>query len=511
MSKPEKHILVIFGALGDLTKRKLIPALFELKKQNMLPEDFAIIGTGRTKTSDEEFRNKMRDALEKYSEDQERQKNLVDDFISSLYFCVMDFKNDSDYSGLKKKLEDLEKKLNTAGNVIFYLATPPSLYGIIPIDLAKHGMNDQSDGKGWKKIIIEKPFGYDLKTAKELNAKLLKHYEENQIYRIDHYLGKETVQNILVTRFSNGIFEPLWNRNYIHHVEVTSSENIGVENRGGYYDDSGALRDMIQNHLLQLTGVIAMEPPASFESNAIRDETLKVFQSLRPMKPEDVEKNVIMGQYGKSTIKGEKVPGYREEKGVKKDSRTETFVAMKLFIDNWRWGGVPFYIRTGKRLPTRVTEVVIHFKPTPHQLFGRGETVNDSCNQLVIRIQPDEGILFKIGMKTPGAGYKIQTVNMDFHYSDLKEEPLPPAYERLLHDCMIGDSTLFARADAVEACWQFVQPILDAWSENEKIKIYGYPAGTWGPEHADTLIDEPGITWRYPCKNLSNDGLFCEL
>jgi len=511
MSKPEKHILVIFGALGDLTKRKLIPALFELKKQNMLPEDFAIIGTGRTKTSDKEFRNKMRDALEQYSEDQERQKNLVHDFISSLYFCVMDFKNDSDYSGLKKKLGDLEKKLNTSGNIIFYLATPPSLYGIIPIDLAKHGMNDQSGDKGWKKIIIEKPFGYDLKTAKELNAKLLKHYEENQIYRIDHYLGKETVQNILVTRFSNGIFEPLWNRNYIHHVEVTSSENIGVENRGGYYDDSGALRDMIQNHLLQLTGVIAMEPPASFESNAIRDETLKVFQSLRPMKPEDVEKNVIMGQYGKSTIKGEKVPGYREEKGVKKNSRTETFVAMKLFIDNWRWGGVPFYIRTGKRLPTRVTEVVIHFKPTPHQLFGRGETVNDSCNQLVIRIQPDEGILFKIGMKTPGAGYKIQTVNMDFHYSDLKEEPLPPAYERLLHDCMIGDSTLFARADAVEACWQFVQPILDAWSENEKIKIYGYPAGTWGPEHADTLIDEPGITWRYPCKNLSNDGLFCEL
>ncbi|HKJ82148.1 MAG TPA: glucose-6-phosphate dehydrogenase, partial [Ignavibacteriaceae bacterium] len=349
MKKAENHILVIFGALGDLTKRKLIPAFFELKKQGMLPENFAIIGTGRTKTSDDEFRNKMREALEEYSEDKERKKDLVDSFIGSLYFCVMDFKDDSDYPGLKKKLEELGKKLKTGGSVIFYLATPPSLYGVIPVDLAKHGMNEQSGDKGWKRIIIEKPFGYDLKTAKELNNKLLKHYEENQVYRIDHYLGKETVQNILVTRFSNGIFEPLWNRNYVHHVEITSSESIGVENRGGYYDGSGALRDMIQNHLLQVTGVIAMEPPASFESNAIRNETLKVFQSLRPMSTEDVERLVIRGQYGESTIKGDKVPGYRNEKGVKKDSRTETFVAMKLFIDNWRWGGVPFYIRTGKR------------------------------------------------------------------------------------------------------------------------------------------------------------------
>ena len=511
MNKAGNHILVIFGALGDLTKRKLIPSLFELKKHDLLPERFAIIGTGRTKTSDEEFRKKMRDALEEFSDNKNRKKEVVDSFINSLYFCVMDFKDDGDYPGLKKKLEELENKLGTGGNVIYYLATPPGMYGTIPIDLANHRMNEQSNGNNWKKIIIEKPFGYDLKSAKELNAKLLKHYKEEQIYRIDHYLGKETVQNILVTRFSNGIFEPLWNRNYIHHVEITSSESIGVESRGGYYEGSGALRDMIQNHLLQLTGVIAMEPPASFESNAIRNETLKVFQSLRPLTPGDVEKNVIRGQYGESTIKGEKVPGYRGEKGVKKDSRTETFVAMKMFIDNWRWGGVPFYIRTGKRLPTRVTEVVIHFKPTPHNLFGRGKTINDSCNQLVIRIQPDEGILLKFGMKTPGSGYNIQTVNMDFHYSDLQGETLAPAYQRLLHDCMIGDSTLFARADAVEACWTFVQPIIDTWKNNKKIKIYGYPSGTWGPEHADTLLEDPGITWRYPCKNLSNDGLYCEL
>ncbi|HKI79097.1 MAG TPA: glucose-6-phosphate dehydrogenase [Ignavibacteriaceae bacterium] len=511
MKKPENHILVIFGALGDLTKRKLMPAIFQLKLHNMLPEKFAIIGTGRKETSDSDFRNKMKDALNEFSEAKNPDKSKVDEFLNSLYFAVMDFTDDSSYPTLKNKLEELSQKIGTGGNVIFYLATPPSLYGIIPVDLAKHGMSDQSGDKGWKKIIIEKPFGYDLKTAKELNNKLLNHYEEDQIYRIDHYLGKETVQNIMVTRFSNGIFEPLWNRNYIHHVEITSAENIGVENRGGYYDDSGALRDMVQNHLLQLTGVIAMEPPASFDSNAIRNETLKIFQALRIFTPDEVSKNVIRGQYGSAKVKGEQVAGYREEKGVKKDSRTETFVAIKMYIDNWRWGGVPFYIRTGKRLPTRVTEVVIHFKPTPHQIFSSGKTVNDSCNQLIIRIQPDEGLLFKIGMKTPGAGYKVQTVNMDFHYSDLKNESLPSAYQRLIHDCMIGDPTLFARADAVEACWTFVQPIIDAWKENKKIKVYGYPAGTWGPEHADNLIEEPGVTWRYPCKNLADDGLYCEL
>ena len=509
MNKPENHILVIFGALGDLTKRKLIPSIFHLKKHGMLPEKFAIIGTGRRDHSHETFRQKMQDALKEFSEDENVDESQVKDFISSLYFAVMDFTKDNDYVELKKKLQEIQKALGIGGNVIYYLATPPSLYGVIPIDLANHGMNDQSDG--WKKVIIEKPFGYDLESAKELNAKLLKHYKEEQIYRIDHYLGKETVQNIFVTRFANGVFEPLWNRNFIHHVEITSAENIGVENRGGYYDGSGALRDMVQNHLLQVTGVIAMEPPITFESNAIRNETIKVFQSLRRMTLEEVENNVIRGQYGAATVRGEKLAGYREEKGVKKDSRTETYVAIKMFIDNWRWGVVPFYIRTGKRLPTRVTEVVIHFKPTPHSIFGTREANNDSCNQLVLRIQPDEGLLLKIGMKTPGSGYTVQTVNMDFHYSELKNEPIPSAYQRLLHDCMIGDSTLFARADAVEACWSFVQPIIDFWKTNKKSKVYGYPAGTWGPEHSDSLIDEPGITWRYPCRNLSGDGLYCEL
>ena len=293
-------------------------------------------------------------------------------------------------------------------------------------------------------------------------------------------------------------------------MEITSVENSGIENRGGYYESSGALRDMIQNHLLQLTGLIAMEPPSSFDPNALRNEIIKVFQSLRPFNEKDIITNSIRGQYTSATIKGEKVPGYREEKGVNSDSRTETYVALKFFVDNWRWGGVPFYIRTGKRLPTKVTEVVIHFKPTPHFLFSK-QDLNNSCNQLVLRIQPDEGVLFKVGMKVPGQGFDIQTVNMDFHYSDLMNTYLPTAYERLIHDCMIGDSTLYQRVDAVEAAWKFVDPILNAWKNDNKIPIYGYPAGTWGPEHADDLIEEKDLKWRYPCKNLANDGIYCEL
>ncbi|MCX6224871.1 MAG: glucose-6-phosphate dehydrogenase, partial [Bacteroidia bacterium] len=307
-----------------------------------------------------------------------------------------------------------------------------------------------------------------------------------------------------------GIFEPLWNRNYVHHVEITSAESLGVEKRGGYYEGSGALRDMIQNHLLQIVGLIAMEPPASMNSDAIRNETVKVLQSIRPYTTEDVIKSAIRGQYIGATIKGEKINGYREEEGVNPDSKTETFAALKFYIDNWRWGGVPFYIRTGKRLPTRVTEAVIHFKPTPHYLFT-DKSKGESHNQLVIRIQPDEGILLKFGMKTPGAGFDVQNVNMDFHYSDLSIERIPAAYERLLLDSMTGDSTLFARGDAVMAAWEFLDPVLNEWKNNPCMPVYGYPAGTWGPQRADDLIDEKDITWRYPCKNLSDDGIYCEL
>ena len=509
MKRPENHILVIFGASGDLTYSKLIPAIYNLHKKNLLPEKFAVLGASRTEFSDDKFREKMQDGIKKYSNYIDDEGKVGDGFLKQLSYITLDTQNNYDFKKLKEHLKKLETKLETGGNIIYYLSTPPRLYGVIPTLLGKAGLNNKSDGN-WKKLIIEKPFGYDLSSAIELNKKLARYFKEEQIYRIDHYLGKETVQNVLVTRFSNGIFEPLWNRNYVHHVEITSVENIGIENRGGYYESSGALRDMVQNHLLQLTGLIAMEPPSAFDSNSIRNEIVKVFHSLRPFTGEEIVKNAIRGQYSSATIKGEQVRGYREEKGVKPNSRTETYVALKFYIDNWRWGGVPFYIRTGKRLPTRVTEVVIHFKPTPHFLFTQQEACN-SCNQLVLRIQPDEGVLLKVGMKVPGQGFNVQNINLDFHYSDLSDTYLPTAYERLLHDCMIGDTTLYQRADAVEAAWKFVDPILDAWKNDNKIPIYGYPAGTWGPEHADDLIEEKEMTWRYPCKNLVNDGIYCEL
>jgi glucose-6-phosphate 1-dehydrogenase len=388
------------------------------------------------------------------------------------------------------------------------MATPPNMYEIISENLSKAGFADQSEG--FRRFIFEKPFGYDLKSGIELNRKLHELISEVQIYRIDHYLGKETVQNVLVTRFANGIFEPLWNRNYIHRVEITSAESIGVEDRGGYYDSAGALRDMVQNHLLNLVGMTAMEPPSSLEPDSIRNEVLKVFQSLQPLGEADVPKHVIRGQYTGSTVRGECITGYRYEKGVPHDSRTETFVAIKFFIDNWRWGGVPFYMRTGKRLPTKVTEIVIHFKRTPHHLFRR-ETGIQSSNQLIIRIQPDEGILMKFDMKEPGSGFNVKNVNMDFHYRDLADVRVPSAYERLLYDVMIGDSTLFSRDDQVEMAWKFIEPIQKAWVNNPVIKIYGYPAGTWGPSVSNDLIEGCGITWRYPCKNLADDGLYCEL
>jgi glucose-6-phosphate 1-dehydrogenase len=422
-----------------------------------------------------------------------------------LFYQPVQNNNAKNFIPLKDRLKDISSKLQIPENYIFYLSTPPSLYSIIPRFLFENGLS-KSD-KNFRRLIVEKPFGTDYDSAKELNIQLLNYFNEEQIYRIDHYLGKETVQNMLVTRFSNGIFEPLWNHNYIERVEITSAESLGVEGRGGYYDNSGALRDMLQNHLMQLVGFVAMEPPVIVEANAIRNEIVKVFQSLRPFKENMIQNSVIRGQYTESVIKGESVVGYREEPGVDQFSRTETFVAIKFFIDNWRWAGVPFYIRTGKKLPTRVTEIVIHFKSVPHHLFGN--STSSTNNQLIIRIQPDEGILLKFGMKTPGAGFDVQTVNMDFHYSDLTNTKVPAAYERLLLDCMQGDATLYARGDAVEKAWQFVQPILNAWKTNPEIPIFGYPAGTWGPEHTDSLISKGN--WRYPCKNLADDGLYCEL
>ncbi len=506
-NKIQNQVLIIFGASGDLTTRKLVPAIFNLFKGGLLPMHFVVLGVGRTHLADEGFRKKSVYESDFIKKDEVSEEQL-DEFANMLQYQALDTAHDGAFRTLRERLDKIKTEDGTEGNCIFYLSTPPSLYGPISNGLSSVRLNQEDDG--WKHLIIEKPFGYSLSTAQELNAELKKCFKERQIYRIDHYLGKETVQNLFVTRFANSIFEPLWNRNYIHRVEITSAESVGVEKRGGYYDGSGALRDMIQNHLLQLISLVAMEPPVKVDADSIRNEKLKLFQSLRPYTPEDIKKNVIRGQYMSSNIRGEAMPGYREEQGVDPNSKTETFVAMKFYIDNWRWADVPFFIRTGKRLPTRVSEVVIHFKPNHHHLFGKSD-LHNSQNMLVLRIQPNEGMLLKVGFKVPGAGFKVKNVNLDFHYDELADAYVPEAYERLILDAMQSDATLYARGDSVEAAWKFVDPILEAWQNDDSIPVFGYPAGTWGPEHVDDLIDGENMSWRYPCKNLVDDGEYCEL
>jgi glucose-6-phosphate 1-dehydrogenase len=507
MQKTENSILVIFGASGDLTFRKLIPALYHLNQSKLLPEKFLILGVGRTVMSDEDFRKKVLD--ENRYVNSESDQLQEESFRKILFYLPLETSDPKEYKKLKNRLDDLSQLNHLPENYIFYLSTPPNLFETIARGLALNNLNRQE--KHYKRLIIEKPFGYDLETSRKLNKSLHACFDESQIFRIDHYLGKETVQNILVTRFSNSIFEPLWNHNYIHHVEITAAEDLGVENRAGYYEQSGALRDMIQNHLLNLVGMIAMEPPIDLNAESIRSETIKLFKSFRPFSKKDIKNHVIRGQYLSSRIQGETVKGYREELNVTKNSRTETFVALKLFIDNWRWAEVPFYIRTGKRLPARVTEVVIHFKSTPHYLFGKQADRIDKDNLLIFRIQPNEGILLKFGIKRPGSGFDVSSVNMDFLYSAQAESYIPEAYERLLLDAIHGDATLYPRNDAVEKAWELIDPILEEWRENRTLKIYGYPAGTWGPENADSLIEGDHLTWRYPCKNLVGDGIYCEL
>jgi glucose-6-phosphate 1-dehydrogenase len=508
MKKPDDLTLVIFGASGDLTYRKLIPALYALYEQGMMPEQFRVLGVGRASIEQATFREKMMEGLAKFSESYHYREALALEFCKQLSYFQMEVYNPDEYNRLKKKLNEPANNGKALKNMAFYLSLLPSAFGPIATNLSRVGLNTTE--YGFRRLVVEKPFGYDLTSAQELNQQLHQAFEEEQIYRIDHYLGKETVQNLLVTRFSNGIFEPLWNRNFISHVEITSAESLGVEGRGSYYEGAGALRDMLQNHLMQMVGFVAMEPPTSMDATSIRNETLKVLQSIKPLSPNEINNHVVRGQYVRSRVKQELLPGYREEQGVNPQSRTETYVAIKFFIDNWRWGGVPFYIRTGKRLPTRVTEIVIHFKPTPHTLF-QDSTLCENCNRLIIRIQPDEGILLKIGMKQPGSGFNVKPVNLDFHYSELSDQHLPSAYERLLLDAMNGDSTLFARADAVEAAWNFVKPIQEAWAKDVTQTIHGYPCGTWGPEQADQLMGNQGLSWRYPCKNLADDGQYCEL
>lgn len=504
--KPESHILVIFGASGDLTNRKLIPAIQDLYQQKFLCEHFAVLGVGRTDLSDAAFRDNLADGITDFSQ---VKRTDAEKFLNHVYYQKIDTLNPDDYAVLKERIHQISVQDDIADNVMFYLATPPGMFEPIAKNLKSQGLHKEKNGT-FKRIIIEKPFGHDLESARELNKNLRAVFKEHQIYRIDHYLGKETVQNLLVTRFSNAIFEPLWNRNFISHIEITASESIGIGSRSGYYDQSGALRDMFQNHLLQLLTLVAMEPPTIIESESIRNESLKVLQAVRAIDEDNIHAHVIRGQYTESKIRGEDIKGYRQEKGVNEKSRTETYIAFKLFIDNWRWAGVPFYVRTGKRLPTRVTEIVINFKHTPHHLFHRNTSMSQVPNQLILRIQPDEGMLLNFGMKLPGAGYEVKNVGMDFHYSDLSQVYLPSAYERLLLDCMLGDSTLFSRGDNVEEAWEIVKPVIDRLDDPE-FPLYGYPAGTWGPREADMLIDIPDQTWRFPCKNLSNSEEYCEL
>ncbi|ALM07368.1 glucose-6-phosphate dehydrogenase [Sediminicola sp. YIK13] len=507
MNKTANQMLVIFGASGDLTARKLVPALFNLYKGKHLPENFIVLGASRSNMSDDEFRQKV---VHESGYLKERVKAGQDDFIKAfsdkLYYEDLGTDYDTEYSNIAKRIKDLNKEHGTGDNFIFYFSTPPNLYEVIAKNLSDQGLNDES--KGWKRLIVEKPFGYSLDTAKELNKGLQKYFDESQIYRIDHYLGKETVQNLLVTRFSNSIFEPLWNRNYIHHVEITNAESVGVEKRGGYYDKSGALRDMFQNHLLQIISFIVMEPPIDASAEEIRNEKVKALKSLRIMKnKKTLEKNTIRGQYLASVIDGKPVKGYREEEDVHPQSMTETYAAIKFYVDNWRWKDVPFYVRTAKRMPTKVTEVVIHFESPHHQIFKNSD-MNNKDNKLIIRIQPDEGIMIKFGVKVPGQGFKVERANLDFYYSSLSETNVMEAYERLLLDAMQGDATLYARADEVEAAWSFVDPILNYWEKGTDVRTYGYSAGVWGPKNGDDLI-EGSMGWRNPGEHMADDPGFC--
>ncbi|HXI43347.1 MAG TPA: glucose-6-phosphate dehydrogenase [Bryobacteraceae bacterium] len=488
--------MVIFGATGDLTKRKLLPALYNLAKKDFLPKGFALIGCATQDISQDEFRNRVKSDLKEFG-GAAADCPFCEWLLERLYYTSGDFRDRAAYERLKPLLAEMEQKHGTRGNYFYYLATTPSLFGEIVKQLGDAGLTEQTNGH-WSRVIIEKPFGHDLDSARALNRDIRKVLTEDQIYRIDHYLGKETVQNILVFRFSNGIFEPIWNRRYIDHVQITVAETLGVEQRGGYYDQAGALRDMVPNHILQLVTLTAMEPPVSFNADAVRDEQAKILHALQPHAPEEVLTRSVRGQYGEGVVDGSVAPDYRAEPNVQPKSNTETYVALKLAIDNWRWADVPFYIRTGKRLAKRVTEVAIQFRRAPFVLFRETSVGPLTPNLLVMHIQPDEGISLRFGAKVPGPILDLGAVNMDFRYTDYFGSESSTGYERLLYDCMIGDATLFQRADMVEAGWAVVQPVLDVWTALHPRNFPNYPAGSWGPKEADDLMARDQRQWRNP-------------
>ncbi len=487
---PDGCAVVVFGATGDLTARKLMPALYNLSRERLLPSGFSVVGFARRDWSDEQFRAVMKEAVAQNSREP-LQDDIWDSFARELHYVRSDFDDAAGYARLGERLQAQDAAHGASGNRLFYLATPPTAYAEIAHHIGEAGLAGARP-RGWARLVVEKPFGRDLPSARELDQGLGQVFRERQIYRIDHYLGKETVQNILVFRFGNGIFEPIWNRRYVDNVQVSVAETVGVEGRGGYYEEAGALRDMVQNHLFQLLALVAMEPVASFQGDSVRDEKAKVFHAITPI--ESIDRDTVRGQYVAGAIVGEQVPGYRQEPGVSPTSRVESYVALRLEIENWRWAGVPFYLRVGKRLPRRATEVAITFKTAPLQLFRNMGGDNPAPNLLVLRIQPDEGISLRFGAKVPGTRSDVRPVNMDFRYGTSFGASAPEAYERLLLDAMLGDSTLFTRSDAVFAAWEILTPVLDDWAEGAS-PLQFYEAGSWGPDRAADLTQRDGRTW----------------
>jgi glucose-6-phosphate 1-dehydrogenase len=485
--------IVIFGASGDLTRRKLIPALYELSLANAASR-FAVIGFARTPSTDDSFRDTIVEAIRKYGHLNPVDDEKVHTFAQSFAYFPGDYDDPEAFQKLARKIEHTDQTHDLHGNRLYYLATPPAVYPLVIQQLNKAQLAQPPNDKSWVRIIIEKPFGQDLASARKLNQTVLNVFDESQVYRIDHYLGKDTVQNLFVLRFGNGIYEPLWNRNYVDHVQITAAETLGVEQRASFYENAGALRDMIQSHVLQLTSLVALEPPASFDATAVRNEKIKVLQSIRPYTPETVRRDIVRGQYGPGNMDGKAVGGYQQEPGVKPGSTTDTFVAACLSIDNWRWAGVPFYVRTGKRLSHPVTEIAIQFRRAPHVVF-RGQAID--ANFLVLNIQPDEGISLSFEARLPGHQMRLKTVTMEFCYREAFGRAERSAYATLLTDCMRGDATLFDRADGVEAAWALVDPILNAWRDT-KASFPNYAAGSWGPRESDELLERDGRHWRKP-------------
>jgi glucose-6-phosphate 1-dehydrogenase len=482
---PDPCVLVIFGASGDLTHKKLIPALYSLAYRSLLPERFGVLGVARTESSDDEFREDMRRAVEQHGRDELRD-DVWDRLAAGMRYVHTDFASDEGEDRVARALERLEEDRGTGGNRVYYLAVPPPAFPVIVEQMGRR----RSD-RGWVRVVIEKPFGHDLDSARELNALLYRYFTEDEIFRIDHYLGKETVQNLLALRFANGIFEPIWNRQFVDHVQITVAESIGIEGRSSFYEQAGAIRDVFQNHLLQLVALTAMEPPIDFTADSVRNEKVKVLRALHTPGP----KHVVRGQYGRGYVEGEQVPGYREEEGVAPDSLTETYVAAKLYVDNWRWADTPFYVRAGKRLARRETTIAIEFKRAPHPPFEITDDEGLRPNVLVCHIQPDEGVSLEFAAKMPGQGMTLRTVHMDFLYGGAFRTGIPEAYERLLLDCFLGDTTLFTRADEVEEQWSLVDAIVGFW-KRDKPTFPNYAAGTWGPAASDELTRRDGRTWR---------------